>query len=335
MLFIGSACVEGERHWPVLEAYVRRGCPRTRAGCGHVFFFSAEVIMRPTGVAILVPLFVASLAFCQGGKPRKVFISVDMEGITGVVDWEDVSRSGKDYEYFRTIMTKEVNAAIEGALDAGVSDIVVRDAHGSARNLLPDLLNRNARLLRDWTGGFVSMMAGLDETFDAVLFVGYHAKAGTPNAILEHTSSNTNIVDLSINGISLPEAGLNALVAGHYNVPVVFASGDKALCDQVTALFGDVETVAVKEGIGYAALSLHPEVSQERIRAGVKRALLAMGRFTPYRLNSPYTLVVKYKNEEMVHEKSFYPGVRRTGDWELSYTADYLMDVIKAYYWTH
>ncbi len=213
--------------------------------------------MKKFLVAVLVLPFIAAPAFGQAGRNLKVFISVDMEGITGIVNWEDVSRTGKDYDYFRRIMTEEVNAAVEGALAAGATEIVVRDSHGSARNILPELLNQNARLIRDWSGGPKSMMEGIDESFDAVMFVGYHAKAGTPDALLEHTMSG-NVMDLSINGVSLPEAGLNALIAGYYDVPVVFVAGDEALCEQAEALFGEVETVAVKDGIGGAARSLHP-----------------------------------------------------------------------------
>ena len=152
---------------------------------------------------ILILLVISSLAFSKSSNGLKVFISVDMEGITGVVNWEEVSRDGKDYDCFRRIMTKETNAAIEGALAAGATDILVRDSHGSARNILPDLLNKNAKLLRDWSGGFMSMMEGIDKSFDAVIFIGYHAKAGTPNALLEHTMTG-NVLDISINGVSLP-----------------------------------------------------------------------------------------------------------------------------------
>ena len=124
---------------------------------------------------VLLVVLVGTITSAQA-QGLKVFISVDMEGITGVVNWEDVSRSGKDYDYFRRIMTLETNAAIEGALAAGATDIVVRDSHGSARNILPELLNQRVRLLRDWSGGPLSMMEGIDETFDAVIFIGYHAK---------------------------------------------------------------------------------------------------------------------------------------------------------------
>ena len=282
---------------------------------------------------ILITVFILSVFVCSifSQNNLKVFISVDMEGITGVVNWEDVRRDGKDYGYFREVMTKETNAAIEGAIEAGAKEIIVRDSHGSARNLLPEMLNKNSKLIRDWSGGFMSMMEWINETFDAVVFVGYHAKAGTPNAILEHTMSSKNIIDVAINNVSMPEAGLNALIAGHYDVPVVFVAGEKALCDQAKNLFGEVTTFAVKEGLGNAALNFHPEVSREKIRAGVKDALLNLSKFKPYKLEEPYTLVVKYKNEEIVNDKSLQPGVQRTGDWELTYKSDDILDIIKTF----
>ncbi len=281
-------------------------------------------------LATAVTLLVISPLFGQAGNELKVFISVDMEGITGVTHWEEVSREGKDYDYIRRLMTQEASAAVEGAVAAGATEIVVRDSHGSARNILPDLLNENAKLLRNWSGGPKSMMEGIDETFHAVVFIGYHAKAGTPDALLEHTMSG-DVTDVSINGVSLPEAGINALIAGHYDVPVVFAAGDEALCNQAKSLFGDVETVAVKEGIGGAALNLHPEVSQERIRTGVEKAIRNRSQYKPYKLQPPYTLVLKLKTETSVYNGQHYPGAERTGDWELTYKTDDIMEAIKAF----
>lgn len=286
--------------------------------------------MKKVLLSISVLLMLCSLVLSQSENDLKVFISVDMEGITGIVNWEEVSRDGKDYDYFRQVMTKEANASIEGALEAGATEILVRDSHGSARNILPEMLNRNARLLRDWSGGFKSMMEGIDETFDAVIFIGYHAKAGTPNALLEHTMSGS-IADVSFNGVSLPEAGINALIAGYYNVPVVFLSGDLAICKQAKELFGEIETVAVKEGVGNAALNLHPEVAHEKINDGVKKALSNLSNYEPYKLKSPFKMVLKLKREELVHEKSIYPGAKRTGNWELTYENNDLMEVMKAF----
>lgn len=284
---------------------------------------------------MLIVLIISTMSFSQGGKGLKVFISVDMEGITGVVNWEDVSRDGKDYDYFRKIMTKEANAAILGALEAGATEIIVRDSHGSARNILPDMLiAKNTKLIRDWSGGTKGMMEGIDETFNAVIFIGYHAKAGTPNAMLEHTMSGT-VQDVSINGVSLPEAGLNGLIAGNFNVPVVFVAGDLAICKQAKDLFGEVETVAVKEGLGNAALNLHPEVAHENIKNGVKKSLSNLGKYKPYKLKPPYKMVLKLKKEELVNQKSNYPGAKRTGDWELTFKSNDLMEVIKAFRWMH
>ncbi|MCK5342442.1 MAG: M55 family metallopeptidase [Candidatus Heimdallarchaeota archaeon] len=289
--------------------------------------------MKKYVFTMIISLMFNSSLFSQTTKELKVFISVDMEGITGVVNWEEVNREGKDYDYFRKIMTKETNAAIEGAVAAGATEIVVRDSHASARNILPEMLDKRALLLRDWSGGPLTMMEGINESFDAVIFIGYHAKAGTPDATLEHTMSSRSITDVSINGVSLPEAGINALIAGYYDVPVVFLSGDQAICKQAMDLFGEVETVQVKEGIGKSALNLHPEVAWEKIQEGVKKALMNLNRFKPYKIKSPYTLELTLMNEELVYVGKLYPGAKRTGDWELTYTNDDLLMVIKAMRW--
>lgn len=283
-----------------------------------------------TRTLLLTLVFVGS-ASAQTGDGLKVFISVDMEGITGVVNVDDATRGGKDYDYFRQTMTREANAAIEGALAAGATEIIVRDSHGSALNLLPEMLNRNSKLLRDWSQGPMFMMEGIDESFDAAIYIGYHARAGTTNGVLDHTSSG-NVTDVSINGISMPETGYNALMAGYYDVPVVFVAGDKAVCDQAEEILGTVETVAVKEGIGAAALNLHPEVAREQIRAGVERALRNLDDYEPYKLEAPYTLVLTLKTEQNIYRgAALYPGAQRTGDWELTYVADDVMEIMRAY----
>jgi len=279
---------------------------------------------------LVLALSLISIAFGQSDEGLKVFISVDMEGVTGVVNGDDASRTGKDYDYFRQTMTREANAAIEGALAAGATEIVVRDSHGSALNLLPEMLHRSAKFIRDWSGGPMSMMEGIDASYDAAIYVGYHARAGTPNGVLDHTSSG-NVTDISVNGVSMPETGYNALMAGYYDVPVVFVAGDKAVCDQARELLGNVETVAVKEGIGAAALNLHPEVAREQIRAGVEKALQNLENYKPYKLPAPYTMVLKLKTEQSIYEGALYPGAKRTGDWELTYVAQDVLELMLAY----
>lgn len=285
---------------------------------------------KKTIQGLILSLALTGIAFGQSDGGLKVFISVDMEGVTGVVNVDDARRTGKDYDYFRQTMTREANAAIEGAIAAGATDIIVRDSHGSALNLLPEMLHREARLIRDWSGGPMSMMEGIDASFDAAIYVGYHARAGTADGVLDHTSSG-DVTDVSINGLSMPETGYNALMAGYYDVPVIFVAGDKAVCDQARELLGNVETVAVKEGIGAAALNLHPEVAREQIRAGVEKALRDLGSYKPYKLSAPYTMVLTLKTEQAIYEGALYPGAKRSGDWELTYVAKDVPELMLAY----
>jgi len=255
----------------------------------------------------------------------KVFISVDMEGIAGVISGSECSSRGPDYNYFRKIMTEETNAAVAGALDAGATEVVVRDGHGGKTNIIPGLLHEDAKLLRGVTSEPENMMLTIDETYDAVLFIGYHAKAGTKGGVIAHTSSG-NVIDLSVNDVSLPEAGYNALLAGLYDVPVVFIAGDNWICGQAESLFGDIATCQTKLGMGSAELGLHPKIVQKNIRQGVKTALRQRERFKPYKLSPPYTMVLKVKKEKLA-----YPGAKRTGEGEFTFTSSDFLEVMDAF----
>jgi D-amino peptidase len=252
----------------------------------------------------------------------RVFISVDMEGLAGLISGSETSPRGRDYDYFRELMTLEANAAIEGAIAAGAKEIVVRDGHGSKTNIFPALLHKRAKLLRGTTDRPENMMLGIDETFDAVLFIGYHAKAGTKDGILAHTSSG-NVIDLSINGVSLPEAGYNALIAGLFDVPVVFLAGDNWICQQAKNLFGEVATVETKVGMGSSELGLHPDVVRDKIRTEVSRALRDLSPYKPYKMQPPYTMVLQVKKE-----RDLYPGAEKTGDGEFSFTSSDFLKVM-------
>lgn len=285
--------------------------------------------MKKTLSVLAIVLFAASLAaFGQTpAKKLKVFISVDMEGVAGLINWDETEQGGPDYPLFRKLMTEEANAAISGALDAGATEIVVRDAHGSARNILPDLLRPEARLIRDWTSP-LSMMEGIDKTFDAVVFVAYHARGGTPNAVLKHTMSLT-LYDLILNGVRLPEAGWNAAIAGYFDVPVVFLSGDSAICKQVQEIIGPIETAAVKDGIGTAASMIHPSKAQEMIRKGVAAGLRNLKAAKPYKPAAPYKLEIAFTDENLAMRASWVPGAVRTGERSVSFTASDFMDIVK------
>jgi len=240
----------------------------------------------------------------------KIFISVDMEGITDVSHWDEIYEKNPDYPFFRKLMTGETNAAIEGAFLVDATEIVVRDAHGSGRNLLPDELNENVKLIREWSGGPMGMMEGIDRSFDAVLCIGYHAKASTPNATLKHTMRGI-ILDLRVNGVSLPELGWNALIAGYYDVPTVFVSGDQAICDQGKQLLNQIETVAVKEGIGKACLNLHPNKSKQLIKAGVQKSLKNLATHKPFKYKPPFQIEIFFKDENFAYRAGWYPGAKR------------------------
>lgn len=282
--------------------------------------------MKNVRTVLLILCLIGLMSCIQAPEePLKVFISVDMEGIAGLVSGRETSASGRDYDYFRKIMTLETNAAIEGALAAGASEIVVRDGHGSKTNVLPDLLHPKAKLLRGSTRRPENMMLGIDETFDAVLFIGYHAKAGTTEGILAHTSSG-NVIDLSINGVSLPEAGYNALIAGLFDVPIVFLAGDNWICQQAKDLFGEVATVETKIGMGSSELGLHPEAARDLIRAEVTKALRNLEPYKPYKLNPPYTMVLKVRKE-----RELYPGAEKTGEGEFTFTSADFLEVMNAF----
>ena len=261
----------------------------------------------------------------QQTRGPKVFVSVDMEGLAGVVSGSDVSPSGPDYAHFRAIMAAETNAAIEGAFRAGASEVLVRDSHGAKQNLLPGSVDPRARLLRGASTGPRNMMEGIDSTFGAVVFIGYHARAGTPNAILEHTSTG-NVVDFSINGVSLPEGGYNALVAGLAGVPVVFVAGDRAVVDQLRGLLGAIGAVAVKEEIADASLGLSPQAAQDAIRRGVEEAVRRRASARVYSLPGPYSMVLKVKQE-----RPLYKGAVRVREGEFTFSSPDLLEVLNAF----
>jgi D-amino peptidase len=262
-------------------------------------------------LGIFAAMLLLSAELAEGQK-IKVFISIDMEGITGVVSSDQVSRSGSDYQMTRRWMTEEANAAVQGALDAGATEVVINDSHGDMRNLILADVNPAATLI---TGSPkpLSMMQGIDATYDAVIFIGYHAKEGTADAVLDHTISGGTVGVIRINGREMPELGMNALLAGSFNVPVVLISGDKAVCEQAKSILGEqVVTVAVKEGIGKRAAKSLPLVkAREIIRSQVKTAVEKRKDIKPFRINSPYKFEITYVRSSQADNAAVIAGVRR------------------------
>ncbi len=278
---------------------------------------------------VLASILAVVLAASSEAQKLKVFISVDMEGITGLVHSDQVGRGGSDYQMARRWMTEEANAAIQGALDAGATEVVVNDSHGDMRNLILADLHPAATLI---TGSPkpLSMMQGIDASYDAVVFIGYHAKEGTIDGVLDHTISGGTVASVKVNGIEMPELGLNALIAGHYNVPVVFIAGDKAVCEQAKEILGDrIVTVAVKEGIGKrAAKSLPLKKAHETIRQQVKVALEKRKESKVYRLNAPYRFELTFFRSSQAEMPANVPGVKRTGAKTIQFESN---DVIEGF----
>lgn len=256
----------------------------------------------------------------------KVFISVDMEGISGVVNWRQTSYAQEDYERFRKLMTLEANAAIEGAFAGGATEVVVNDSHGSMRNLVIEDLNPDAKLI---TGSSkpMSMMEGCDDTFDAVFFVGYHSQASSIG-VLNHTYS-THVVHYSVNDKTMGETGMNALIAGYYKVPVVLVTGDSVVIKEAQDLLGEVDTIAVKEPRSrYSALCLNPIKARTLIKEAARKALSEIDRFKPLVPHSPSTVRLQFQSSANADGAELMPGVTRIDATTVEYTAP---DYITAY----
>ena len=222
-----------------------------------------------------------------------------MEGLTGVFENREVSHGNPEYgyPYFREVLTRDTNAAIEGAFAAGATEVLVREGHGGMNHLILEMLDKRVRVVRGPTDpqSMMVMMEGFDSSFDAVVLIGYHASARTPNAVLPHTMGEA-IVYFKINGVPLSEASYNGLIAGQYDVPIVMLSGDRAACEEAKRTFGpEIETVAVKEALSGGIITLHPGVAREMIRKAVERGVRNRAKIKPYKIAGPYTATLRQK----------------------------------------
>ena len=251
----------------------------------------------------------------------KVFISADMEGTAGVTDWDQVMPDRPDYARFRRLMTEEVNAAILGALEAGAKEIVVNDSHNTMRNLLIEELHPQAQLISGSPKPF-GMMQGIDNSFDAVLYTGYHAAAGTQNGVLDHSYSGLSVRQIKLGNLVVGEAGLNAALAGHFKVPIVLVTGDTTAVAQVKKLIPHVEAVSVKEPIGrLAARSFQPVEARRRIKEGVTRALKRLKELKPLTLPRPIALELDLTYTAMADHCMLIPGMTRINPRAVNYKA--------------
>ena len=250
----------------------------------------------------------------------RVFISADIEGVSGVVDREDAIIGGREYERARRLMTADVNAAIAGAYEGGATQVLVNDSHSKMRNLIVEDLDPRMQVIQ----GAVKrgcMMEGLDERFDAVFFVGYHSRAGDPLGVMNHTMWSRGFQNLLLNGVPAGEIAINAAYAGQFGVPVALVTGDQTAVHETQELLGAVESAVTKQGMGrFTARLLSPSTGQELTRQAARRALERLRDFKPYVLPAPVTMGFELTSSAMADVCSWIPVVERTGTRNVQYT---------------
>jgi D-amino peptidase len=260
-------------------------------------------------------------------RPVKVFISVDMEGIGGVVTSEQLGPTGFEYARFREFMTAEALAAIAGAREAGATEFVVADAHGNMQNLLIERFPAGVTIVRGSPRPLM-MMEGIDSTFSAAMFIGYHAATTNPQGVRAHTISSATFGAVLLNGKPMSESGINATIAGHFGVPVIMVSGDEQAVGEVQALTGNVEGAIVKRSISFhAAAVMTPEASQALIRAKAKAAVLRLRDFKPMPAAGPFRLDLSYKSYTPAEMMSYLPGTERVDAHTIRFRASSIVDI--------
>lgn len=276
-------------------------------------------------------ILLVGCASTLGAQPRpfKVLISVDMEGITGVVTAEQLGPTGFEYARFREFMTAEALAAVEAAKESGATEILVVDAHGNGQNLLIDRFPPDVRIVRSWPRPLM-MMEGIDSSFAAAVFIGYHSSTTNMQGVRAHTISSGNLAAVELNDLEMPEAGINAAIAGYFGVPVVAISGDDAAVAEAQRLIGPIEGAVVKRALSFhSANTLTPQAGQALIKEKVKAGLAKRATLRPYVLRGPIRLDVTFKNYTPAEIVAYLPGVQRLTAHSIRFTGRDMIEVSK------
>ncbi len=262
-----------------------------------------------------------TMSFIWAADGPKIYISSDMEGVVGAVTGEQLGPSGFEYQRFREFMTAEVNAAIEGARSAGAGEILVADSHGNGQNLLIDKLPKDVKIVRSWPRP-LDMVGGLDDSFDGVIFLGYHASSDNLTGVRAHTFSSGRLTSVKLNGTPVTEGAWNAAIAGELGVPVIMVSGDDAAVEEVISLVGNVEGAVVKWALSlHSAKTLQPEAAYDLIREKAARAVKNIKKYKPYRVKNPATVDLGFKNYSPVELLSYLSLFERTGSHTIRFSA--------------
>lgn len=285
--------------------------------------------MRRTLLAMLVAILCCSVTAQVQNRKLKLYISADMEGVVGAVTGDQLGPQGFEYNRFREFMTEEVKAATEAAFEAGATEIVISDSHGNGENLLIEKLPSNVTIVRSWPRPLM-MMQGIDETFDGVIFLGYHTGTTNMSGVRAHTISSARLADIRLNGTSMSEAGINAALAGHFNVPVIMISGDDAVVKEATGLLGNIEGAVVKWAISFhSARTLTPERAYQLIREKTKKAITRIKEFKPYKVKEPVQLDVRFKAYRPSEMLSYLSIVERTDSHSIRFMGRDIIEVSK------
>ncbi len=260
----------------------------------------------------------------------KIYISADIEGVTGVTHWDETEKEKPDYNEFREQMTAEVVAACEGALNAGATEIWVKDAHDTGRNIIASKLPREVRLIRGWSGHPFSMVQELDHAFHGAIMIGYHSRAGSDGSPLAHTMAR-GITHVKINERYASEFLLYAYTAASVDVPLVFLSGDEGVCREAESLNPEITTVPVMRGMGGSTLSIHPKLAVERIRHEVERTVKEKKPACRIRLPDHFSVEVGFDTHAKAFRASFFPGVSLKEAHTVQFETDDYFEVLRAF----
>src|SRR4051812_15304861 len=282
----------------------------------------------------MIKLSIALLALAgtlQAQRPLKVYISADMEGITGVASADQLGPTSFEYGQARQWMTAEVLAAMAGAREAGATEFVISDSHGNGQSLLIDRLpsDGSVTIVRSFPRP-LGMMEGIDSSFAAVIFVGYHTSTSSLTGVRAHTMSSALLTRIAINGTPMSEAGINAAIAAQFGVPVVMITGDNEIVAESKQRFGSIEGVAVKRAIGFhSAATMTPEAGQALIRQHAKTAVSRRAEMRAYTMTKPLTLEVSFKNYRPVELLGYLSNVHRIDSHTIRYMARDMIDISK------
>jgi len=278
-------------------------------------------------VLVAAAMFSVSSIHDAQTRKLKVYISADMEGVVGVVTADQLGPQGFEYNRYREFMTEEVNTACRAAFAAGATEIVVSDSHGNGENLLIEKLPKQVTVVRSWPRR-LGMMAGIDESFDAAIFIGYHASTSNVEGVRAHTFSSARLAGVKLNGVSVSEGAMNAAIAGHFKVPVIMISGDDAAVKEVSDAVGPIEGAVVKWNLGFhSARSLTPELGYELIRERVQKAIARLKEFKPVSLTTPIQLDVTFKNYRPAEVLAYLNTVQRLDSHTIRFVAK---DIVEA-----